>query len=780
MWGSLNRRIGSRVGFRHVRQGTVLAFVLLCLIGLLGLRALDPQPVEALRLRTFDLFQMISPRDPIAQSVIIVNIDERSLDRLGQWPWPRTVIADLVDKISSLGAKAIAFDFLLAEPDRLSPSLVSDYFRDLPPEAKQILKAMPSNDSLLAQAIRRHRTVLGQAAVDEILPPRRRAKSGVAPAEETLDRLDRAKSASNGSAVVALTGPPTKFPRPPFGNIGPDPRPYLLSYPSMVRNLPELEEAASGWGMFSLGPESDNIVRRVPAVLKVGREVYPSLAIELLRVAGRRQAYAIRADDAGISSVIVDKYSVPTDSRGRIWVHFAPRTPTRYLSASDIVDGKVDADRIRDRMVLIGSSVTGLRDLRATPVARSMPGVEIHAQLLETIISGNFLERPNFALGMELFVLLVTGLLIVFMVPRLGAWWTLALGGIVAIALFGGSWLLYSEEGLLVDAAYPALAAFALYSILVVLSYMREESARRQIRSAFTQYTSPELVARLSDDPSQLKLGGERREMTLLFSDVQGFTTLSEHYDAVSLTNLVNRVLNPLTMAVLDTHGTVDKYMGDSIMAFWNAPLADPNHAKNACLAALAMGRALAPLNDQLRDEARAARRPYHPINIGIGVNTGECCVGNMGSDLRFDYSVLGDTVNIAARLEGQTRAYKTRNIIGESTYRLAPELAFLEIDLVEVVGKTVPVRIYTLLGDETVAMDDDFKELKQSHDIFLSHYRAQAWDLASEALDACHDQGTGFGLSAMYDVFAARIGELAITPPGTDWNAVYVAVSKH
>jgi adenylate cyclase len=331
----------------------------------------------------------------------------------------------------------------------------------------------------------------------------------------------------------------------------------------------------------------------------------------------------------------------------------------------------------------------------------------------------------------------------------------------------------------MIDVTYAAIVTFLIYSLLTYTSYARAEAQRQEVRTAFSRYLSPTLVEQLADDPSRLQLGGEDRYMTLLFADVEHFTAISEQYDARSLTRLVNRFFTPMTDAILNWKGTVDKYMGDCIMAFWNAPLDDPQHAHNACLAALEMQERLIPLNQELRAEAEAEDRTYLPIHVGIGLNSGDCMVGNMGSDQRFDYSVLGDTVNVASRLEGQSRAYRVGIILGESVVQLVPELATLELDLVRVVGKSVPERIYTIVGDEAVATSEDFQTLKSSHEEMLAAYRAQDWSAAQDALMRCEELDARFGLHGYYEMFERRIGAFEARSPGADWDGVFVAETK-
>jgi adenylate cyclase len=331
---------------------------------------------------------------------------------------------------------------------------------------------------------------------------------------------------------------------------------------------------------------------------------------------------------------------------------------------------------------------------------------------------------------------------------------------------------------MLIDPVYPSLFVVAIYLAASLIVYLRTEAEKRQVRGAFSRYMSPALVDQLAAHPERLRLGGETRNMTLLFCDIRGFTTISEQFDAEGLTSFINRFLTPMTGIILERRGTIDKYMGDAIMAFWNAPLDDAEHATNACRSALAMIDGVKALNQTLRAEAEASGRKFIPINIGIGLNSGDCCVGNMGSDQRFDYSVLGDDVNLASRLEGQSKTYGVNIVIGENTQAQVNGFAVIELDLIKVKGKTRPVRIYGLLGDPAKAQDPAFKTFAERHAAMIAAYRAQAWDEAEAVAADCRARAAG-ALDGLYDLYAERIADFRASPPGPHWDGVYVATSK-
>jgi adenylate cyclase len=726
--------------------GRMVCLVLLA--ALVGLRVWDPPPLQSLRARTFDFYQTLKPRQAKLRPAVIVDIDEASLAALGQWPWPRTLLADLVAKLTKMGAAAIAFDIIFAEPDRMSPAIAAESFRDLDAQTRARLEKLPSNDRVFADAIRRSgRVILGESGHHEALPEK---------------------------------GP--DMPPVGFAILGPDPGPYMMDFPGMVRNIPVLDQAAAGRGMLTIRAEPDGVVRRVPMVMKAHGRIIPALTLEMLRVVTHAGAIRIKSDAAGIESVAIPGLEIPTDRNGQLWVHFGHYDPARYVSAKDVLQGKVPPDRFRRRLVLIGTSAVGLRDIKTTPIDPAMSGVEIHAQVLESVLSKSTLVYPNFAPGAELAATVVVGLAIIALAPILGAFMMVVLGGTAGAILAAGSWYFFSEHRMLIDASYPLLAIFLVYLTLIFINYFREQFQRRRIRTAFGQYLAAPLVEQLAHSHEKLVLGGEDRDMTIMFSDVRGFTTISEIYkdDPQGLTSLINHFLTPMTNAIIDHNGTIDKYIGDAIMAFWNAPLHDAAHEVNACEAALEMLARVEALNRQREQEAREAGQRFIPIKIGVGINTGHCVVGNMGSDLRFNYSVLGDSVNLASRLEGQSKTYGVPVILGSRTAQAAHDkFAVLELDMITVKGKTQPETIYTMFGRADLAASDRFRKVQRAFDEMLARYRARDFAGAQKALELCRQVGESFGLQGLCDLYAARCATFVQDPPPTDWDGVFAFETK-
>jgi adenylate cyclase len=517
-------------------------------------------------------------------------------------------------------------------------------------------------------------------------------------------------------------------------------------------------------------------------IMEAQGALVPSLAMEMLRVVSHASAILVRVNEAGVQSVAVPGLEVPTDRNGQLWVHFNKHDPARYVSAKDVLQGRVPPDRLRGRLVLIGTSATGLLDIKTTPLDPVIPGVEVHAQILESVLTKSILLNPNYAIGAELVIAVLLGIGVIITAPMLSPTVNVVLGALLIVGLTGFSLYLFAEHNLLIDFTYPLISSWLIYLVLTFVNYFREQQQRQQIRSAFGYYLSPHMVEQLARSPEKLVLGGEERRMTILFSDVRGFTTISEHYkdDPQGLTRLMNRFLTPLTNAIIERKGTIDKYIGDAIMAFWNAPVDDPEQESNACEAALQMLERAVTLNGELKSEAEASGGEFMPLRIGIGLNTGPCVVGNMGSDFRFNYSVLGDTVNLASRLEARTKDYRLPMVIGSRTAEVAKNrFATMEIDLILVKGKKQPEAVFTVLGRAEVEQDPRCVELRDLNAQMLARFRKQDWDGALDFIQRCRKSANGFDVSGLYDMYEERIAAYRAEPPGPDWDGVYEAESK-
>ena len=734
----------------HLRHGVLYLLPLAILFAALGARVVAPNLLDRLSLIAFDLYQRALPRAPGSSPVRIVDIDDASLATIGQWPWPRTIVAQLVDRLAAAGAAVVAFDIDFAEPDRTSPKMLLPLLARNgvdTADAEKLLSALPDPDQVLAAAMRKVPVALGF-----ILTDRGEAR---APAQKAG-----------------------------FAFAGDDPLGHVDNFTRVVPNLPVFEAAAAGDGFLNQLPEWDHVVRRLPLILKLNGKPYPSLAAEALRLAFGASTYIGRAagangernfgQDTGLTAIRIGPLTVPTDAAGRVWLHYARHRPDRTVSAADVLAGKFAPGLFEGDIVLVGTSAAGVvNDQRATPLSPAVPGVEIHAQLIDDILQGDFLTRPDWAVGAEiLFALLVGGGLIVVL-PRIGALPSAVLGGAAVAAALGGSWAAFKYAHLLLDPVYPWAVITLVYLVASLLGYLRTEARQREIRSAFSRYMSPHYVKELAAHPEKLVLGGEMRIMTIMFCDIRGFTSRAEGMDAHTLTRFMNTFLSPMTEIITDEKGTIDKYIGDCIMAFWNAPLDDPDHAANAVRAAQAMRRQLVELNRGWADEATASGTLFRPVQMGIGINTGECVVGNFGSEQHFDYSLLGDPVNLASRLEGLGKVYGIDLVIGEETAAHLDEPALIEVDLVAVKGKSQAGRVYTL-PPETIAEG----EFVDRHRALLRAYRHQDWAAALRLLDdgrliaARH-------LAPVYDLYRQRIAHFQAEAPPSNWDGVFTAEEK-
>jgi adenylate cyclase len=730
------------------RFGYARLVCLALLAGFAFLRvAIDPPPMQELRVRTFDNLQRLAPRVKKVRPVTIVDIDEKSLasPKLGQWPWPRTRIAEIITNLTRAGALVIAFDVVFSEPDRLNPDIAADSFGNLDEATREKLRSLPSNDRILADAIRASRVVLGESGL---------------PAK--LAEIDKRETG------IAKLG---------------EPEPFLYRWPGLLRNIPVLEEAAAGHGVFTIKPERDGIVRRAPMVLQAQDITMPSLTMEMLRIVAGVDTVLIKAEKHdGVQSIRVGRFQIPTDANGQLWVHYARHDPLIYVSALDVLEGRVPPEMLNRKLVLIGTSAAGLNDLKAVPVPPAMPGVEIHAQVLESALTGAVVSQPNWGFALEFFSAMILGLLVIALAPRFGALSLVAIGAVFASVLIGISVYFFIQHRQLIDFTYPLLSTTAIYLTLVFSSFVREQKQRRQIRGQFAQYMSPVLVEQLAQSPERLVLGGEQREMTVMFSDMRGFTSISETYkdDPQGLTALMNRFLTPLTNTIIARKGFIDKYMGDAVMAFWNAPLDDKEHQLNACDAAVDMLERMDELNKEREQEADEGGPPYVPLNIGVGLNTGACVVGNMGSDQKFNYSVYGDSVNLASRLEGQSKEYGFPIIVGSKTALAAKDkFAILELDFIMVKGKKEPEVIYAIAGREDVMHSARFQRLRNLTLEMLAAYRSRDWEEALAAIARGRKTDEANALEKLYDLYETRIRAFQNDPPPEDWNGAYALTTK-
>ena len=647
----------------------VVPFAVLALALSLHVRA--PGFVENLRFRVFDTYQRLSPRPHAGAPVVVVDIDDASLRRVGQWPWPRTRIAELIDGLHDAGAAAIGLDILLSEPDLTSPENVIPRWETTPGVAARIreaLASLPPHDTILAGAVRRAPMVTGFALTRE---------SGTA-----------------------------RPPRPYHIEIlGPSPLPVLPEFAGTVANLPQIDAGARGVGSFNFLPAVDGVLRRIPLLLRIGDDIAPSFSAEMLRVLLGADGYEIRVEPAGIEGalpaireVAVGGLVIPTDAAGRMWLHFTRPESTHRFPAWRVLAGDVAPARLAGQAVAVGTSAAGLKDLRATPLDLAAAGVTVHAAAVEQMLLGHFLERPAWVEPVEFIYTVLLGLVLILLLRRLKALGCAALGALAVTVAAGASWYAYAEHRLLVDPVLPSLAALLVYLAGSLISFARTEAERRQVRNAFAHYLAPAVVQQLMDRPEALRLGGERRETTFLFTDLAGFTSLAEGLAPDVLVRLLNEYLDGTCRIVLGHGGTIDKIVGDALHVMFNAPSDQPDHAGRALRCALDLDAFC---------RAYAARQHALGIDLGvtrIGVNTGETVVGNFGGATRFDYTAHGDAINTAARLEGANKYFDTRICVSETTLAHCSWAHHRPIGRLVLKGKSEGLGTFELLDAERAA----------------------------------------------------------------------------
>jgi adenylate cyclase len=686
---------------RFSRRSHGLALGLLLIAALTAFRAGDPHLLAVLRETAFDSFQQAMPRARDADlPIAVVDVDDSSLARLGQWPWPRALLGELTARLAEYGAASVAFDMLFAEPDRSDPQ---------------------AGDAAFAAAASRIPTVFGAAAGPSpgLFPP----KAGIA-----------VSGVDPGEALPLLQG---------------------LTLP-----LPELVEAASGVGVINLAQDdAGTVVRSLPLVWRHDGRIAPSLSLEALRTAAGEAGLVVLADPAQagrVEAIRVSSWQVPTDAGGAMRLYFGAAREGDFISAADILgDGELTlAPLFAGRIVFVGTSAAGLFDLRRSTLDTIVPGVAIHAQALEQILTGTFLYRADWVGGLEIVIFVLGGLIICLAVtyngPRIGA---LASLGVIG-ATIGGAWWAFAGFGVLLDPTFPAVGHGIVYAVVAWFRHAVADADRRRLRRAFAHYVEPALLVEIERSARDLQLGGEMRELTVMFSDVRNYTALSERLPPQQVLGLLNRMFDALGERIIKRHGTIDKFMGDAIMAFWNAPLDVPGHAMEACRAALGMREALAALN------RAAAADGFEPVEIGIGLSTGPALVGNMGSRRRFDYSCIGETVNVAARLEGACRHVAYDILVTAETAGAVPGMALLPAGALELKGVSQKQPTYILVGDETLAADPRFAALADALGDFIA-------DPADIHLVRCRELAAALepGLESFLERLPARRGEMAPAP---------------
>ena len=674
---------------------------LLILTALVVLRIQDSYPIEVMRLKGLDYYQRTQDKVK-SENIIIVEIDEKSLEEKGQWPWPRNELADGIKKAFENEAATVVLPIIFAEKDRMG----------------------------------------GDAAFVEIL--------GKAPV------ITSQSAAVKGKGVPVPRG---------MATIGGSADGWLYDYPNAIGPIKEIGESSAGVGMLLTAPELDGVVRRLPLVVQVKKETYPTLPLEVLRVFGNEPSYQAKINESGVQAIRV-KGSTPinTDANGRVWINFKYKFDN--ISYTD-----KDWSKVKGKIVVIALTAEGLTNTVATPVGTAY-GHEVSMQTLQMLVDGNRLERKAEFDLYELAVGILFGLILVTSAAYLGYVYNGIFVSFMTCVSFGIGMYLFNHNGYLIDYTWTTLAAFLPWVGAIFMRFVMEYKLKMQIKKQFGTYLSPALVEKLQKNPGLLKLGGDERELSIMFTDVRGFTSISEHYgkNVQGLTMIMNRYMTAMTEAILKNDGTLDKYIGDAQMAFWNAPLDDPNHAKNAVKTALQMLKRLDTFNEEISKEGVPA------FGMGLGINTGGVVVGNMGSTQRFDYTCLGDHVNLASRLEGQSKPYGVRIVIGTRTFEhIRNDYQCFELDCIAVKGKKDGTRIYTVL--ENNLSESPYNIVVSGHFSFLNDYRMQRWDSAISYANELMTQNKE--MKKYYEMMIERMLELRSSNLDKDWDGVFRATSK-
>jgi adenylate cyclase len=713
---------------------------------------------EFLELKLYDLkFRFRGPR-PASKQVAIVAIDDDSVKAVGRWPWPREDTARLLTALKKAGPRAIALDIIFAEKEhtaayqaihKLSNELAR---RKISPEVLKLLDVEGKQadvDRQLAAVIKQGPpTILGF-----FFWGLSGSAGGVRPEKLMGGHL---LQASTYNVVRLLDTKPSQV--------------RLVSASGIQQNIPEITKAAKGDGYFNMIPDPDGAVRWFPMAVMYDSEFFAPLSLVALSHYEGGAPLAITLSRWGVDSVRVGPRPVPVDRYGRMLINYlGPAGLIPTYSAAAVLNGSLPAGALKDKIVLVGATAVGIYDLRVTPFSGNFPGVEVQATIMDNLLQGNFIRTPPFGLAIMLLILVGLAVILGLILPRLSAAWALIFTLLVMESYVGLNYYLFSRQGLELALFYPLGLIVLVYLGVTMQRFLAEERERERIRKTFESYVAPAVVQEMLKHPEQLRLGGERREISILFTDIRGFTTMSENLDPEALVSLLHDFLNPMSNIIINQGGTIDKYMGDAIMALFGAPLVQADHPRMACRAALEMAAILAALNQEWAGQGRP------PLRIGVGVNTGPVAVGNMGSDRLFDYTAIGDNVNLASRLEGLNKFYGTNILISETTAQ-ALENGFIlrDVDQVRVKGKAQAAHIYELLGE-----GEPNPELARFVELYhqgLALYRkgrfAECLTAFGRALEVRPDD-------AVCQRYVTLAQKHQVTPPAPDWEAVTVMDDK-
>lgn len=721
----------------------------------LGSFVWDPPLVRAISNYMYDGFLRSVHDPPKSGRIVIVDLDEESLRLHGQWPWPRYLVADMTRRLVDAGASVVAFDIVFAEKDRTSPDAVRQALRSrfqLDVNFAGLPAGFEDYDSLLADCLRQTNVILG---------------CSMSPCDDPVPQIDATVDPEFKSVCMGRSPP----------GITNTVLPFLPQAAGLTIAIPELRRAARS-AFFNAVMDSDSLVRRNPLVWAYGPNIYTSLALEAVRMDRQIRQCIIEYDDQGVECIRLNDLSIPTDRNGRLVVNYRAirHTPAGLVasfptfSACRILDGSVGPENLRDKIVFIGTSAVGLKDIRATPLTQHYSGVEIHACMADNILAGDVLIQPTWMVGVNAVAVLLMGVFLTVFLDRGRSWLSaLVSAGMVVGALALGT-VLMARAQLVFIPAWPILSVLVIYLVLTTIKFWQEERQKKRIRNMFGTMVSQDVLHYLENNPGSFSLTGEKAEATMLFSDVAGFTTISESLTPAQLSDLLNRYLSPMTQIIMDRHGYVDKYEGDLIMAEWGVPFAMQDHAVQACLAALEQQERLKELRSQLQEQFG------HALHVRMGINSGTVTAGNMGSDRRFQYTVMGDAVNLASRLEPANKDYGTSIIIGESTRAAVKDMVETRLlDRMVVRGKSLPVAIFELLGRKN-GIPATQAELVRLYEEALRLHWERRWDEALAVLDRALALDANDKPSAM---IRERVVWYVDNPPPAAWSGAYERTSK-
>jgi len=679
------------------------------------------------------------------QQILIIDIDEKSLAAEGRWPWSRIKIADMVNKLADYGVAVVAFDVLFAEPERNPVTAVANYYKNnqlLPPKELNNIADTLNADRIFSESLTSTDVVLGLLFQGDDMEVRGNLPNSVI----------------NSDNVVNLK------------------KTIRISYPKYESNIDLLQLEAPGSGFINAIPDKDGFIRRAALVAEHNGKFYPSLALEAARLLTFTEEVRLELTELsnGVQQITGIRWGqdlIPTDAAGQVLVPYrGARKSFPYVSATDVLQGNVPAELLEGAVVFVGTSAVGLADLRATPVEATFPGVEVHANVLEGILHPEILPyQPGWWEAALAIILLSLALICTFVFPAIGP---LSLSSTVAVLMVVVTWFnfwLWQEHHISLMLITSLLLIFLLGIVNFGLGFFKETNQKKMIKGIFDQYVPPAHIDKMLSDPNSVNLDGERKEMTVLFSDIRSFTNISETLTASELKNLLNNYFNPITKSIFEHKGTIDKYVGDMVMAFWGAPLHDDNHAENALKAALDM----LSITEQLREVFKEQGLPE--IYVGIGLNTGDMSVGDMGSEYRRAYTVLGDAVNLGARLESLTKFYGVECLISQSTKDQCLAHHFRFIDCVKVKGKSEPVKIYEPVDMKTNNLDDLVAENNQYQSAYDS-YVSQNWDEAHQLFSLLLQT---YSNRKIYQIYIDRISELKTQALEDEWDGTYTHTSK-